>query len=117
MNLSSAKYGLSSLSEKLKNNTIPENPDSYIYSLDIAIECIELIQHLQSSSCDHCRLRILDGGYRCLLLPHPEDFIEECGVNIAYKNCPLRIHKELNNGDVEKAVGQIILGRVKHELD
>lgn len=104
MNLSSAKYGLSSLSEKLKNNTIPENPDSYICSLDIAIECIELIQHLQSSSCDHCRLRILDGGYRCLLLPHPKDFIEECGVNIAYKNCPLRIHKELKYVELREVI-------------
>ena len=95
MNLSSAKYGLSSLAEKLKSNTLPENTDSYLCSIDIAIECIELIQSLQADSCYSCRMKISNGGYRCLLLRHTVDYLEECGINVAFKKCPLRIHKEI----------------------
>lgn len=82
MNLSSAKYGISSLKEKQTNPNIMK-------SLDMAYECIEIVQKLQSNNCEECRLKVNDGGERCLLLSPPHDFCS----NGVFNRCPLRIKR------------------------
>ena len=82
MTLSTVKYGLSSL--KGKQTSI-----NYKNCLEMAYECVEIVQRLQSNSCNECRLKVNDGGYRCLLQCPPHDFCS----NGAYERCPLKIKR------------------------
>ena len=85
MTLSTAKFGLSSLKNKIRL----KQKVTYCECLDIGIECIEIVQRLQSNSCNECRLKVNDGGYRCLLQSPPHDF---CNSG-AYEGCPLKIKR------------------------
>ena len=82
MTLSTVKYGLSSLKGK-------QTSENYKNCLEMAYECVEIVQRLQSNSCNECRLKVNDGGYRCLLQSPPHDF---CNSG-AYERCPLRIKR------------------------
>ena len=85
MNLSVAKFGLSSLKSKIR----VRQKETYCECLDIGIECIELIQRIKGNACKECKLKVNDGGERCLLLSPPECFCS----NGAYEKCPLRIKR------------------------